>query len=188
MSLIELLRQRRSHPSRQLVDPGPDPAQLRELVESALRVPDHGKLEPFRIIGVPRAAGRELGERLAAIAKARNPGVDAAELDQDRTRFDRAPCCLIVVARLTEGHKVPVQEQLLAAACVAYNLLLGAQALGFGAQWITGWPAYDRAAAALFGLAAEEHAIAFVHIGTAQGEAAERPRPTFVAKYREWTP
>jgi len=188
MSLIELLRQRRSHPSRQLVDPGPDPAQLRELVEAALRVPDHGKLEPFRVIGVPRAAGKVLGERMAAITRTRGPGADAATLDKDRSRFDRAPCCLIVVARLTEGHQVPAQEQLLAAGCVAYNLLLGAQALGFGAQWITGWPAYDREAAALLGLAANEHAIAFVHIGTAQGEAVERPRPTFAAKYREWYP
>ena len=188
MSLIELLRQRRSHPSRQLVDPGPDPAQLRELVETALRVPDHGKLEPFRIIGVPRTAGTVLGERLATITRTRQPGADATTLHKDRSRFDRAPICLIVVAQLTAGHQVPVQEQLLAAACVAYNLLLGAQALGFGAQWITGWPAYDREAAALLGLAANEQAIAFVHIGTAAGEAADRARPQFEAKYREWTP
>ena len=188
MSLIELLRQRRSHPSRQLVDPGPDPAQLRELVETALRVPDHGKLEPFRVLGVDRSEGRVLGERLAALTLTRNPEASVAELDQDRSRFDRAPCCLVVIAQFSEGHKVPVQEQLLAAGCVAYNLLLGAQALGFGAQWITGWPAYDRDAAALLGLAAHEHAIAFVHVGTAAGEAPDRARPQFATKYREWHP
>lgn len=188
MSPIDLLKHRRSHPWRQLVDPGPDADQLRELVETAMRVPDHGKLEPFRIIGVPRAAGTVLGERLAAITLARQPEVDGAVLDKDRTRFDRAPICLIVVARLQAGHKIPTQEQLLSAGCVAYNLLLGAQALGFGAQWITGWPAYDGEAAAVFGLAADEHAIAFVHVGTPQGDAPERPRPDFAAKYREWQP
>ena len=79
MSLIELLKQRRSHPSRQLLDPGPDAAQLRELVDASLRVPDHGKLAPFRIIGVHRDAGRVLGERLAA----RTPGAAAATLAKD---------------------------------------------------------------------------------------------------------
>ncbi|HQW82172.1 MAG: nitroreductase [Rhodanobacteraceae bacterium] len=188
MNSIDLLKQRRSHPSRQLIDPGPDAAQLRELVETSLRVPDHGKLTPFRIIGVDRETGRVLGERLATITATHSPNTDAATLDKDRSRFDRAPICLIVVARLIDGHKIPAQEQLLSAGCVAYNLLLGAQMLGFGAQWITGWPAYDRDAAALLGLADDEHAIAFIHLGTPAGEVPERPRPTFDSTYREWQP
>lgn len=188
MNPLDLLLQRRSHPSRQLRDPAPDAAQLRALVEAALRVPDHGKLAPFRIIGVRREAGRVLGERLAAITAAREPGASAEVLDKDRSRFDRAPLCLIVVARRVEGHKIPVQEQLLAAGCVAHNLLLGAQALGFGAQWITGWPAYDREAAALLGLATDEHPIAFIHVGTRDGDRPDRPRPGFDEKFSEWQP
>jgi len=184
---IDLLKLRRSHPSKQLIDPGPDAAQLQELVETAMRVPDHGKLEPFRIIGVSRNAGAVLGARLAAITQARTPG-DLGAIENDRGRFNRAPLCLIVVATLLEGHKVPTQEQLLSAGCVAYNLLLGAHALGFGAQWITGWPAYDREAAAVFGLTEHEHAIAFIHLGSTAGNSADRPRPTFAAKYREWQP
>lgn len=187
MPAIDLLKQRRSHPSKQLADPGPDAAQLRELVETALRVPDHGKLEPFRVIGVRRDAGEALGARLAAITQARTPG-DLGAIENDRGRFNRAPLCLIVVANLLDGHKVPAQEQLLSAGCVAHNLLLGAQALGFGAQWITGWPAYDRDAAQIFGLSEHEHAIAFIHVGTPQGETPDRPRPSFAAKYREWQP
>ena len=186
MNPLDLLLQRRSHPSRQLLDPGPDAAQLRALVEAALRVPDHGKLEPFRIIGVRREPGRVLGERLAAITARRTPGADASILDKDRSRFDRAPLCLIVVAQLHEGHKIPAQEQLLSAGCVAHNLLLGAQALGFGAQWITGWPAYDREAAEVFGLAPDEHAIAFIHIGTRDGDSPDRARPVFSEKFTEW--
>lgn len=187
MPAIDLLKQRRSHPSKQLADPGPDAAQLRELVETALRVPDHGKLEPFRIIGVRRDAGEVLGARLAAITQARTPG-ELGAIEKDRGRFNRAPLCLIVVASLLDGHKVPTQEQLLSAGCVAYNLLLGVQALGFGAQWITGWPAYDRGAAKIFGLSEQEHAIAFIHIGTAVGISPDRERPTVAAKYREWLP
>lgn len=186
MNPLELLLQRQSHPSRQLLDPGPDANQLRALVDAALRVPDHGKLEPFRIIGVHREAGHVLAKRLAAIAMRRESGADAAALDKDRSRFDRAPLCLIVVARLQEGLKIPPQEQLLSAGCVAQNLLLGAQALGFGAQWITGWPAYDREAAAVFGLTPDEHAIAFIHIGTRDGDMPDRARPDFAAKYSEW--
>lgn len=186
MSRLEFLHQRRSHPSRQLADPGPDEDQLRALIDACLRVPDHGKLEPFRILGVRRGTGRLLGERLAQITARRHGNVDAAELEKDRTRFDRAPLCLIVIARLQSAHKIPAQEQLLSAGCVAYNLLLGAQALGFGAQWITGWPAYDREAATLFGLAEDEHAIAFIHIGTRVGDTPERARPSAADKYTEW--
>lgn len=187
MPAIDLLKQRRSHPSKLLRDPGPDRLQLRELIEAALRVPDHGKLEPFRIIGVRRGEGDVLGARLAAITHARTPG-DLGAIEKDRGRFNRAPLCLIVVANLVAGHKIPTQEQLLTAGCVAYNLLLGAQALGYGAQWITGWPAYDRDAAALFRLDDTEHAIAFIHVGTPEGKSTDRPRPTFAAKYREWQP
>jgi nitroreductase len=186
MKPLDLLLLRRSHPSRQLVDPAPDADQLRARVEAALRVPDHGKLEPFRILGVRRDAGRTLGDRLAAITVRREPSANAAALDKDRSRFDRAPLCLIVVAKLVEGHKIPTQEQLLSAGCVAHNLLLGTQALGFGAQWITGWPAYDREVAALLGLGPDEHAIAFIHVGTRDGDAPDRTRPSFEAKYSEW--
>ena len=83
-----------------------------------------------------------------------------------------------MIARIDEHHpKIPAQEQLLSAGCIAYNLLLGAQALGFGAQWLTGWAAYDADAAALLRLGANERIVAFVHIGTQREAAPERTRP-----------
>jgi len=93
-----------------------------------------------------------------------------------------------VIARVQADHKVPEQEQILSAGCVAYNLLLGAQALGFGAQWLTGWAAYDAAAAQLFGLMAGERIVAFVHIGTARDAAPERVRPDVRELVSDWTP
>ncbi len=98
------------------------------------------------------------------------------------SRHDRGRDC-----RIDAQHaKIPAQEQLLSAGCVAYNLLLGAQALGFAAQWLTGWAAYDADAATLFRLSAGEHIIAFVHIGTAREEAPERTRPVLAEVLSEW--
>jgi nitroreductase len=114
--------------------------------------------------------------------------VATAVLDKDRERFNAAPLILTVIARIEPDHpKIPAQEQLLSAGCVAYNLLLGAQALGFGAQWLTGWAAYDDEVARLLGLVAHEQVIGFVHIGSAKDAAPERIRPSLADVYSEWT-
>lgn len=129
-----------------------------------------------------------LGRSLAEIHARREPGVAPSALDKDRERFNAAPLIVAVIARIEADHpKIPAQEQLLSAGCVAYNLLLGAQALGFGAQWLTGWAAYDDEVARLLGLAAGERIIAFVHIGTAKEPAPERPRPALADVWSEWS-
>jgi nitroreductase len=177
-SNYQFLLDRRSVPSRQLGDPGPDAAQLDALLRAAVAVPDHGRLEPWRFIRVAGEDRARLGERLAAIAVARDPHAPAAALEKDRGRFTRAPLVLIVAARIVPAHKVPEQEQLLSAGCAAFNLLHAAHALGFGAQWITGWPAYDRAAAAVMGLSDDEVVVGFIHVGTAHGDRdPPKPRP-----------
>jgi nitroreductase len=177
MTPWDFLNRRLSVPSRLLGEPGPDAATVEALVTLAARVPDHGRLAPWRFIRVAGEARHALGERLAALTKARDPDAAEAALEKDRGRFSRAPLVIIVVARLTPGHKVPEQEQLLSAGLAAYNLLLGAEALGFGAQWLTGWPAYDREVDALLGLTDNERIVAFVHVGTPTGPGVERPRP-----------
>lgn len=184
---LHALEQRRSVPTAQLGEPGPDAAQTEALLRAALRVPDHGKLAPWRLLCVRGAARGVLGEQFAAIHARVDPQVAPAVLAKDRGRFDHAPLIVVVIAQLTAGHKVPEQEQLLSAGCVAYNLLLGAQALGFGAQWLTGWAAYDRDVAAVLGLADHEHVIGFVHIGSAKDAAPERTRPALADKLGEWT-
>lgn len=186
MSLLQPITARLSVPSRQLTGPGPDEAQLRALLEAAIRVPDHGRLNPFRLLLVRGDQGRRLGERLAEIHARKEPDVSAGVLAKDRERFAFAPVVVTVVARVLAGHKVPEIEQRLTAGCVAYNLLLGAQALGYGAQWLTGWPAYDRDVAALLGLAGDEEVIGFVHIGTVRIPASEHPRPALADLLGEW--
>ena len=185
---LEPLRQRRSVPSRLLAEPGPDATQLRQLLEAAIRVPDHGRLLPYRLLLLRGGARARLGEALARIHAQKESGLPESVLEKDRSRFTRAPLVVIVIARIDEAHrKIPAQEQLLSAGCVAYNLLLGAQALGFGAQWLTGWPAYDAQAATLLGLAPGERVIAFVHIGSVSQPAPERPRPALADLVSEWT-
>ena len=184
---LDVLNQRRSVPSRQLGKPGPDDAQLRDLLTAAIRVPDHGKLVPWRLVLIRGDARAKLGTALAQMHLRHEPDAPPSVIEKDRNRFSYAPLIVAVVARIEEDHpKIPAQEQLLSAGLVAYNLLLGAQSLGFGAQWLTGWSAYDREAAGLLGLAANERIVAYVQIGTTHEPAPERTRPTLESVLSEW--
>lgn len=187
MTEFDLLASRRSVPSRQLGEPGPSPQQLERLLAAAIRVPDHGKLTPWRMLLIRGDARVRLGEHLARIHKRHEPDAPDAVIAKDRDRYNFAPLIVAVIARIDAQHaKVPAQEQILSAGYVAYNLLLGAQALGFGAQILTGWAAYDTDAAALFGLADNERIVAFVHIGTAREPAPERARPNVATIVTDW--
>ncbi len=187
-SALSLLQQRHSVPSRQLGEPGPDQATLHALLEASIRVPDHGKLVPFRLILLQGAAKLEFGERLAAVGLRNKPEMAGSKLDKERRRYSFAPLVVAVIARIDADSKIPEVEQILCAGNVAHNLLLGAYALGFGAQWLTGWAAYDRDAAAVLGLAAHERVIAFIHIGTPQREVPERDRPVLADVVDTWSP
>ena len=184
--LLEALQSRRSVPSKQLGDPGPDPATLMRMLQAAVRVPDHGKLVPFRFLKIEGQARHALGEALAARTLQRDPQAAQAAIDKDRARFSHAPLIVTVIATLVPGHKVPEQEQLLSAGCVCFALLQSAQALGFGAQWLTGWAAYDEAIGKILGLQAQEKVAGFIHIGTPRLEVPERERPDAAALLSDW--
>jgi nitroreductase len=185
---LEFLRNRRSVPAAQLAPPGPTPEQLREIIATAIRVPDHGKLTPWRLIAFTGDAGARYGEALAALHVQVDPGVPGKKLAKDRERFAHSPVVLAVIARIDERHpKIPAQEQLLSAGCLGFNLLLAAQAAGFAAQWLTGWSCCDPAAAKLLGLAAGERAIAYIHVGSRESEPPERNRPDVDEVVSAWT-
>ncbi|MDW8479023.1 MAG: nitroreductase [Xanthomonadales bacterium] len=188
MEPFAFLLARRSVPARLLAEPGPDEATLARLIALAVRVPDHGALAPWRFLVIRGEARTALGEFLARRRLAIEPAAPAAELEKDRRRLARAPVVVAVVARLRAGERIPEQEQLLSAGLAAYNLLLGAQALGFGGQWTTGWPAYDAEVARHLGLGEGERIVAFVHLGTVREEPPARPRPDPAALCREWRP
>ncbi len=185
---LQALLQRLSVPSRLLGEPGPSVEQLHTLLTAAVRVPDHGKLTPWRFIRITGAARARLGELLVARQLERDPDVAPAVIEKDRERFNHAPLIVAVVASLTPGHKVPLQEQLLSTGCVCFALLQAAQALGFGAQWLTGWAAYDEVISARLGLGPDEHIAGFIHIGTPREPVPERLRPEPAALLSDWNP
>ncbi|KFN51076.1 nitroreductase family protein [Arenimonas composti] len=188
MNGLDFLHRRRSVPARLLGEPGPSREQLAAILGAAVRVPDHGKLAPWRFLRITGPDRATLGELLAARALERDPAAPPAVIDKDRGRFSQAPLVLVVIARLSPGHKVPEQEQLLSGGAVCFAVLQAAQALGFGAQWLTGWAAYDPVISARLGLGADERVLGFIHIGTPAGEAPERPRPDPAALLSDWSP
>jgi nitroreductase len=184
---LQSLDDRRSVPSRQLSAPGPDHTTLLRMLRAATRVPDHGKRTPFRFLRIEGDSRLSLGERLAARSRARDPNASDSVIEKDRLRFSFAPTIVTVIAKLGPDEKIPAQERLLATGCVCFALLQAAQALGFGAQWLTGWAAYDAEIRALLGIGDDEVVAGFIHIGTAQADAPERERPDPAMLLTDWT-
>lgn len=186
--MLAALDARRSVPSKQLQTPGPDHEILLRMLQSAARVPDHGKRVPFRFLRIAGQARFDLGEMLVARTRERDPDAGDGAIEKDRGRFSHAPVVVAVIARLGPDEKIPEQERLLSAGCVCFALLQAAQAMGFGAQWLTGWPAYDPVILQALGLAEDEKIAGFIHIGTPKLEAPERERPDPQDLLSDWAP
>ena len=174
---LAALDSRLSVPTRQLAAPGPDDAQLLRILHSASRVPDHGKRVPFRFLRIAGDARAALADAAIArlLQREANPGDGPVE--KLRSRFTLPPLTIAVIATLGEDEKIPASERFSTASCVCLLLLQAAQAEGFGAQWLTGWPAYDARVHRLLGLAGDEAIAGFIHIGTPKLDAPERDRP-----------
>jgi len=174
---IDLLSARRSTPAHKLSEPAPGEEQLMRLLAIASRVPDHGKLTPWRFIVIRGEARERLGETIAAAYAADNPDADAGRLDQQRGILSRAPLVIAVVSRASPHPKIPEWEQILSAGASCQNLVVACNAAGYGANWITEWIAYDRRILDALGLSPEERIAGYVHIGTASERMPDRPRP-----------
>lgn len=185
---LDFLDRRRSVPASQLAAPAPDPATLLRMLRAAVRVPDHGKRVPFRFLTIEGDARFALSDHIVARSRERDPAIGDAALEKDRMRFQRAPLIVAVIAQQGEDAKIPASERFSSACCVCFALLQAAQALGFGAQWLTGWPAYDAGILRTLGVGEDERIAGFIHIGTPQTEAPERDRPDPRELLTEWTP
>ena len=188
MSAIESLLSRRSTPSRRLGPPGPDDAQLLRMLQVAVHVPDHGRLAPWRFLRIRGDARAALGRALVARLLERTPDATEDKQAKERDRFNHAPCTIAVIARLTPGHKIPESEQVQSGSCVCFSLLQAAHALGFGAQWLTGFAAYDPDILRLLGVGANERVLGFIHIGTDAAPQEDRPRPDPATLLTDWQP
>lgn len=185
---LDGLDSRRSVPVTQLCEPGPTSDQVLRMLQSAVRVPDHGKRVPFRFVRITGDARIALGERLAARTLARDADASEAIVEKERQRFRHAPVIIAVVAKLGEDAKIPPVERVLSSGCVCFALLQAAQALGFGACWLTGWAAYDVEVRNWLGIASDEAITGFIHIGSARQLAPERDRPDAATLLTDWTP
>ena len=172
---IAFLAQRRSRAAKLFKGPVPDRDALRAILTAALRVPDHGKLEPWRLVVIGRAAMARLAG--LAEARARETGGDAERIGKGRGQFDLGQLAVVVISSPKANAK-PVEEQLASAAALCMNLLNAAEAAGWGANWLTGWPAHDAVFAARgFGCGPGETIAGIVHIGTPALDGPDRPRP-----------
>jgi nitroreductase len=174
---LDLLKTRRSVKPIELNGPGPSASELDSILTVAARVPDHGKLTPWRFIVFDGDARHKAGAAIQAIFTADHPAATADQIAFERNRLARAPLVIAVVSRAAPHVKIPEWEQVLSAGAAAMNLVTAAHALGFAANWITEWYAYDRRVLDALGLSPHEKIAGFVHIGRPAKPPEDRPRP-----------
>ncbi len=174
---IALLKRRRSVPPPLMTGPAPTREELSTVLTVASRVPDHGKLAPWRFVVFEGRARERAGRIALDIRLADQPELEEAARAEELRRFARAPLVVAVVSRAAPHVKIPEWEQVLSAGAVCMNMIVAARALGFSATWLTEWPAYDARFRAAIGLAEHERVAGFIHIGTAAAAIEDRPRP-----------
>ena len=184
-SPLALLQTRRSGKPRDLIAPGPDDAQLRQILEVALRTPDHGKLAPWRFVIVPQDKRETLAALLEAAYRAERPEAGRLEIEAMHQFAHQAPTLVVALSKPVAGSKIPVWEQELSAGAAIMNLLHATHALGFAGGWLTGWPSFNDDVRDAFG-SADERLAGFVFIGTPSRELEERPRPDYDTIVSTW--
>ena len=174
---LELLKKRRSPRIPDLAEPGPGEAELETLLTIASRVPDHGKLVPWRFLVLRKEARAPLAAALEACFRVDHPLATPDQIEKERARFANSPLIVGVISRAAPHGKIPEWEQVLSAGAACMNLVNAAHAIGYGANWVTGWPAYDRSCLDLLGVGENERVAGYIHIGTPAAALEDRPRP-----------
>ena len=177
IKLIDYLAVRRSVPAFQMCEPGPSRAELEDILTLAVRVPDHGKIAPWRFVVYRGEERARIGEALLALALEKNPQLSEEMIAVERARFTRAPVVIAVISTAAPHAKIPEWEQLMSVGAVCLNLLMAANAHGFVSNWLTEWFAYDERAYPLLGVKPGEKVAGFIHIGSTEFPIVERPRP-----------
>lgn len=185
---IQHLLTRRSVSANALGEPGPDSAELEQILTAAARVPDHKKLVPWRFILFDGDAREAFGRVLADICRREQPEPSAVRLEMETKRFMRAPLVVAVISRVAAPSPVPEWEQVLSAGAACQNLVVAASALGFGVNWVTEWCAYSEGVHQALGLQENEQVAGFIYIGTAESAPDERPRPALKEVVSSWQP
>ena len=186
-SLLSLLETRRSGKPREFVGPAPNADELERMLAIAARIPDHGKLSPWRFVTVADHQRDALAKLLREALAKEDPSAAPAHYEKAEQFAHYAGSLVVLVSAPVEDHKIPVWEQQLSCGAAGMNLLLAAHALGYVAGWITGWQAYSEHVRAAF-CAPGERVAGFIFIGHPGAELIERPRPDLAAVHRRWAP
>ncbi|NGO53188.1 nitroreductase family protein [Allomesorhizobium camelthorni] len=184
--IIDFMLKRNSAPIPELREPAPGDDEIATMIRIATRVPDHGRLAPWRFILYRGKAREEIGEKLAELAEKREGPLTEARRNQELTRFSRAPLVIGVISSPKDNPKIPQWEMFLSGGAAAMSLVLAASALGYGTNWITNWYSDVEEGRRILGLAPHERVVGFVHIGSYEGPAPERPRPDPAALYADY--
>lgn len=174
--LVETLLKRRSASAKTMGAPGPTAEEVKTILAAGMRTPDHGKLAPWWFVTFEGERREAFGDVLKAAWAKREPQATPEKLEDERKRFTRVPLVIGVISSPREST-IPVWEQVLSAGAACQNILLAANALGYGANWLTNWCSYDDAVRAAMGLRAYENVAGFIYIGTALAAPEERDRP-----------
>jgi nitroreductase len=186
-AIVDFLGRRISPPIPELKEPAPDDAQIAGMIRIATRVPDHGRLAPWRFVVYRGDAREKVGRLLAELAEKREGPLSEGRRQQELTRFSRAPLVIGVISSPKDNPKIPQWEMFLSGGAAAMNLVHAAGAFGYGANWITNWYSDSEEGRRILGLAPHERVVGFVHIGTYRGTPPDRPRPdpaTLVSEYQ----
>jgi nitroreductase len=176
---LDLLLNRRSEKSKRMTGPGPNEGELADILQSGMRVPDHGKLAPWRFLVFQGPAQKKLSAEMARCFVKEGGEQDSSRHIAQMNFAHQAPVLIVVVSRLTRDHKIPTREQLLSAGAACQNLLVASHALGYVGQWLTGTGAYSKGVAKYLGLGENEAIAGFIFIGNSNSALKERPRPEF---------
>jgi len=175
MNALDLMLSRES--ALKLVSPGPSAEELDQMFATAVRAPDHGRLRPWQFVVINEDRRAAFGDLMADSLRRRDPAATEPALQRERDKAFRSPVIVVVAAKVKRGLPIPEIEQIASASAAAQTIMLAAPALGFGAVWKTGAPAYDPAVKLALGLAAEDDIIGFLYIGTRAGGSSPIPRP-----------
>lgn len=182
--VLSFLARRRSASAMTLTAPGPDDGQLADLLRLAARVPDHGKLSPWRFIILRGPAKDVFAEKITALTADQ---VNPVKANAALRKLTRPPVAVVVISRYVPGE-IPEWEQRQSASAVCMQMLLAASAMGWGANWITDWYSYDPRALEILGLTVGEQVAGFIYLGTSSEQPQERVRPDVTAITSEWAP
>ena len=184
---LTLLHTRRSGKPRDMIAPGPDSGQLEAILKAAIRVPDHGKLAPWRFVIIGDNQRDPLATLLVTAYRAENPAAGRLELEAMEQFARQAPALVVALSKPVMNSKIPAWEQQLSVGAACMNLLTAVHASGFVGSWLTGWPTYSETVRNAFG-ESDERIAGFIFIGSPGRPLDERPRPDFERVVRHWQP